>query len=127
MTNATADIKAIDSILHSWGKWVKDGGSVRHLGFPSASPFVLKTGGVTIEDSILLEVDHQVGRLSEPFKRIIKRQYIDARSKASKHKYFPENRSQYEQAQSERMTVSEYADVLRMARNRLIGALQQIM
>ena len=130
MTTAKNDIKRIDAVLYSWGKWVKSGGSVKFLGYPTSSPFVIKGSGVRVDELTMTEVDHIIGRLEEPYKRIVKRAYLDERPLNSTRKdsiYYTYNRTQKEMAKTERMTVANFSDVLRMARHRLIGALQHLL
>ena len=130
MTTAKDDIKRIDAVLYSWGKWVKSGGSLKFLGYPTSSPFVIKGSGVRVDELTMTEVDHMVGRLEEPYKRIVKRTYLDERPRNSTRKdsiYYTYDRTQKEMAKTERMTVANFSDVLRMARHRLIGALQHLL
>ena len=130
MTTAKNDIKRIDAVLYSWGKWVKSGGSLKFLGYPTSSPFVIKGSGVRVDELTMTEVDHMVGRLEEPYKRIVKRTYLDERPRNSTRKdsiYYTYDRTQKEMAKTERMTVANFSDVLRMARHRLIGALQHLL
>jgi len=130
MTTAKDDIKRIDAVLYSWGKWVKSGGSLKFLGYPTSSPFVIKGSGVRVDDMMMTEVDHVIGRLEEPYKRVIRRTYLDERPLNSTRKdsiYYTYNRTQKEMAKTEKMTVANFSDVLRMARHRLIGALQHLL
>jgi hypothetical protein len=120
------DMKAIDALLYQWGRWVKSGGSVRFLGYPSSSPFIIKTGGESPDDGLMLKVDHQVGVLQDPYRMIIRRNYIDIKPAGSKHKYYPA-RTQTEMARTERVTITCFKDILRMAKNRLIGAMHNII
>ena len=130
MTTAKDDIKRIDSVLYSWGKWVKSGGSLKFLGYPTSSPFVIKGSGVRVDDIVMTEVDCVIGRLEEPYKRIIRRAYLDERPHNTTRKdsnYYTYDRTQKEMAKTEKMTVANFSDVLRMARHRLIGALQHLL
>ena len=130
MTTAKDDIKRIDAVLYSWAKWVKSGGSLKFLGYPTSSPFVIKGSGVRLDELMMTEVDHVIGRLEEPYKRIIRRAYLDERPLNSTRKdshYYSYDRTQKEMAKTEKMTVANFSDVLRMARHRLIGALQHLL
>ena len=130
MTTAKDDIKRIDAVLYSWGKWVKSGGSLKFLGYPTSSPFVIKGSGVRLDELMMTEIDYMVGRLEEPYKRVIRRTYLDERPLNSTRKdshYYNYDRTQQEMAKTEKMTVANFSDVLRMARHRLIGALQHLL
>ena len=111
MTTAKDDIKRIDAVLYSWAKWVKSGGSLKFLGYPTSSPFVIKGSGVRLDE-------------------LIRRAYLDERPLNSTRKdshYYSYDRTQKEMAKTEKMTVANFSDVLRMARHRLIGALQHLL
>ena len=130
MTTAKDDIKRIDAILYSWSKWVKAGGSLKFLGYPTSVPYVIKGSGVRVDDVVMTEVDSIIGKMQDPYKRVIRRAYLDERPHNSTRKdirYYTYDRTQKEMAKSESMTVATFTDVLRMARHRLIGALQHLL
>ena len=130
MTTAKDDIKRIDAILYSCSKWVKAGGSLKFLGYPTSVPYVIKGSGIKVDDVVMTEVDSIIGKMEQPYKRIIRRAYLDERPHNTTRKdsnYYTYDRTQKEMAKSESMTVANFSDVLRMARHRLIGALHHLL
>ena len=78
----------------------------------------------------MTEVDSIIGKMEQPYKRIIRRAYLDERPHNTTRKdsnYYTYDRTQKEMAKSESMTVANFSDVLRMARHRLIGALHHLL
>lgn len=131
MTTASEEIKRIDVTLAAWSRWVKSGYSIGHLGYPKSSAFVTPTSKTNVDDNLMEYIDNIIGAMPEPYRRVIRRKYLDKRSdksvKAGRSTYYPDTRTQFEMARVERMTTHNFADVLRMARHRLLGALQDIL
>ena len=119
--------REIDCILASWGRWTRAGGNIGGLGYPSmtviAKMSAVPANRVRPDENVMEELDIIIGRLNQPFRRIVHRHYVDVREPSG---YYPEMRTQEMKAKSEGMTVGSYKVSLHIARNQINEKLERI-
>ena len=114
-------------MLASWGRWIKAGHSVAGLGYPSMTPYAraITPTGSRPDVSVMEEVDIMVGRMNEPFQRVLRRHYIDQHPNGGF--YAESTRSQKDKARSERMAYTSYKTALHIARNRMAEKMEELI
>jgi len=120
------DTRKVDTVLASWGRWIKAGHSVAGLGYPSMTPYAraITPTGSKPDVSVMEEVDIMVGRMNEPFQKVLRRHYIDQRPKGG---FYSESRSLKDKARSERMPYTAFKTALFIARNRMAEKLEDLI
>jgi hypothetical protein len=68
------------------------------------------------DENVMEELDIIIGRLNQPFRRIVHRHYVDVRPDGG---HFPNMRTQEAKAKSEGMSVGSYKVSLFIARNQI--------
>jgi hypothetical protein len=114
-----------DTVLASWGRFVRAGGAIGGLGYPSMTTLarLVCPSRIKLDDNIMEEIDILVGTLDQPFRRVIHRHYVDERKPSG---YYPEMRTQEMKASSERMSLSSYKISLHIGRNQLNEKLERL-
>ena len=109
--------KHADSVLNQWGDSVRSGNQIR-LEAKISSIYTLATSGrgLNLADNIVEEVDHIVGSLQEPIRRVVRRYYLDEIAKKRYAYHSRETRTIKMKARSESLSEHLFKDYLRIGR-----------
>ena len=117
-------IKLADRRLFEWSSSVRGGNRI-DIGYKISSAYGTKVPGIEHDNDIYDVIDHIVGRLQDPFKRIITRHYLDPVPN-KKHLYFSRTRTITNKAKTEKLAVSTYKDYLNIGRTMVYNEIEKL-
>jgi len=117
-------LKYIDRKLYEWSCFVRASNRV-DIGFTISSAYGTRVPGISHDKDIYSVIDHAVGSMQEPFRRVVIRHYLDPVPN-KRHVYYASWRQNRHKAKTEKMAVSTYNDYLQSGKAMVFNKIDKL-